>query len=136
MDRWFYLGFSVHFPTDVDLQTGIRRIWSWHCPPQMFLNKSLHNRRNSVIFEKISSYLGENIQIACSSGPSNQAATKKHHQSIIIHSQSSLDLIKSLSQSRSSLYKQRRLIIFVAAVFCRITVDTIIAHSMSSSRPR
>jgi len=75
----------------------------------MFLSESLHNRHNNIIFKRTSSYLGENTQIARSSGPSNQAAMRKHHQSIIIISQSLLDLIESLSQSRTSLRKQRRL---------------------------
>ena len=39
MDRWFYLGFLEYLPTDVDLQGRIRRVWSFHCPPKMLLNR-------------------------------------------------------------------------------------------------
>jgi len=39
LDRWFDLGLSVHLPTDVDLETGIRRIWPGHRSPQVLLNQ-------------------------------------------------------------------------------------------------
>lgn len=38
MDWWFHLGLTLHLPTDVDLETGIRWIRPRHCPPQMLLN--------------------------------------------------------------------------------------------------
>merc|ERR1712090_61822 len=41
MDRWLHLGFPLHLPGNVDLQAGVRRGWSRHCPPQMLLSHSL-----------------------------------------------------------------------------------------------
>lgn len=38
MDRWFHIGFLVYLPTDVDLQTGVRRIWPIDRPQKMFLD--------------------------------------------------------------------------------------------------
>src|SRR6266699_3419440 len=43
LDWWFHLGFSFHLPADVDLQAGIRREWSFYCPPQMFLRYDVLN---------------------------------------------------------------------------------------------
>ena len=40
LDRTIHLGFHLHLPTDVDLETRIRRIWSIHCPQKMLLNYS------------------------------------------------------------------------------------------------
>jgi len=37
LDWWFYPGVSLHLPTDVDLEAGVRREWTVHCPPQMLL---------------------------------------------------------------------------------------------------
>merc|ERR1719402_1014294 len=37
LDRWLHLGFPLHLPGNVDLQAGVRRGWSRHCPPQMLL---------------------------------------------------------------------------------------------------
>ena len=48
MDWWFYLGFFEYFPTDVDLQSRIRRVWSFHRTPKMLLNRcyySIHKQR-------------------------------------------------------------------------------------------
>jgi len=93
----------------VDLQTGVRRIWPWHRPPQVLLSASLRDYRHSgAIVETTSLHLGGNERVARNSGPSDQAAMRKRHQSIVIDSQSSSDLIESLSQPRSSLRKQRR----------------------------
>merc|ERR1712226_880985 len=38
MDRWIHLGFAFYFPTDVDLEAGVRRIWTFHRPQKMLLN--------------------------------------------------------------------------------------------------
>ena len=38
MDRWFHPGFIVHLPTDVDLQAGIRRIWTIHRTQEVLLS--------------------------------------------------------------------------------------------------
>lgn len=37
LDWWLYFGFLVHIPADVDLQTRIWWIWSFHCSPQVLL---------------------------------------------------------------------------------------------------
>ena len=41
MDRRVHFGLLVNLPTDVDLKTGIRRIWPIHRPQKMFLNDTL-----------------------------------------------------------------------------------------------
>merc|ERR1711872_1002751 len=41
LDRWLHLGLPLHLPGNVDLQAGVRRGWSRHCPPQMLLSHSL-----------------------------------------------------------------------------------------------
>lgn len=38
MDRWIHPCLSLHFPTNVDLQTRIRRIRTRNCPPQVLLS--------------------------------------------------------------------------------------------------
>merc|ERR1712002_706246 len=48
LDRWLHLGFSLHLPGNVDLQAGVRRGWSRHCPPQMLLNQT---RRIKILFQ-------------------------------------------------------------------------------------
>ena len=40
MDWWFYSCLSVYFPTDVDFESRVRRIWSFHRPQKMLLNTS------------------------------------------------------------------------------------------------
>ena len=40
MDRWLHPGFPLHLPTDVDLQAGIRRIWTRHRAQEVLLNCS------------------------------------------------------------------------------------------------
>merc|ERR1712136_220667 len=40
IDRWIHPGFALHFPTDVDLETGVRRIWTFHRSQEMLLNIS------------------------------------------------------------------------------------------------
>ncbi|KAI8239616.1 actin [Colletotrichum sp. SAR 10_96] len=37
LDRWFHSGFPFYLPADVDLQAGVRRERSLHCPPQVLL---------------------------------------------------------------------------------------------------
>merc|ERR1712025_42910 len=37
LDRRLHLGFPLHLPGDVDLQAGVRRGWTRHCPPQVLL---------------------------------------------------------------------------------------------------
>ena len=37
LDWWLHPGFSLHLPTDVDLQAGIRWIWSIYCSQKMLL---------------------------------------------------------------------------------------------------
>merc|ERR1719431_862054 len=41
LDRRLHPGLSVHLPTDVDLQAGVRRVRPLHCPPQVLLNHTL-----------------------------------------------------------------------------------------------
>merc|ERR1712107_653560 len=38
MDRWLHPGLPVHLPADVDLQAGVRRVWTFHCSPQVLLS--------------------------------------------------------------------------------------------------
>ena len=38
LDRRIHPCFSVHLPADVDLQAGVWRIWSQHCPQEMLLS--------------------------------------------------------------------------------------------------
>ncbi|KAG0274626.1 hypothetical protein BGZ95_009599, partial [Linnemannia exigua] len=37
LDRRIHFGFPLDLPADVDLQDGVRRVWSFHCPPQVLL---------------------------------------------------------------------------------------------------
>merc|ERR1719468_1108633 len=37
MDRWLYPVLPVYLPADVDLQAGVRRVRTFHCPPQVLL---------------------------------------------------------------------------------------------------
>lgn len=37
LDRWFHSRLPVHLPANVDLQAGVRRERSLHCPPQVLL---------------------------------------------------------------------------------------------------
>merc|ERR1712228_78786 len=48
LDRWLHLGFSLYLPGNVDLQAGVRRVWSRHCPPQMLLSHSLIPQQSYV----------------------------------------------------------------------------------------
>merc|ERR1719468_1258629 len=38
MDRWLHPVLPVYLPADVDLQAGVRRVRTLHCPPQVLLN--------------------------------------------------------------------------------------------------
>merc|ERR1711872_1068829 len=38
MDRWLHPRLPLHLPADVDLQAGVRRVRTLHCPPQVLLN--------------------------------------------------------------------------------------------------
>merc|ERR1719474_2589305 len=38
LDRWLHPRLPVHLPADVDLQAGVRRVRTLHCPPQVLLN--------------------------------------------------------------------------------------------------
>merc|ERR1711962_1015730 len=38
LDRRLHPGFPLHFPADVDLQAGVRRVRPLHRPPQVLLN--------------------------------------------------------------------------------------------------
>ncbi|KAJ3555638.1 hypothetical protein NPX13_g10316 [Xylaria arbuscula] len=38
LDRWFYLGFAIYLPADVDLQAGVRRERSFDRSPQVLLS--------------------------------------------------------------------------------------------------
>merc|ERR1711872_292432 len=38
LDRWLYPCLPFHLPADVDLQAGVRRVRTLHCPPQVLLN--------------------------------------------------------------------------------------------------
>jgi actin beta/gamma 1 len=40
LDRWFHLGLSLYFPTNVDLQARIRRKRTLHCPQKVLLSAS------------------------------------------------------------------------------------------------
>ncbi|VDM36422.1 unnamed protein product [Toxocara canis] len=40
VDRWLYPRFPLDLPADVDLEAGIRRIWTFNCPSQMFLRSA------------------------------------------------------------------------------------------------
>merc|ERR1712113_528128 len=42
LDRWLHPGLPLHLPADVDLQAGVRRVRSLHCPPQVLLNIPSH----------------------------------------------------------------------------------------------
>merc|ERR1719468_1003812 len=38
MDWWLHPVLPVYLPADVDLQAGVRRVRTFHCPPQVLLN--------------------------------------------------------------------------------------------------
>merc|ERR1712212_1402780 len=38
LDRWLHPRLPFHLPADVDLQAGVRRVRTLHCPPQVLLN--------------------------------------------------------------------------------------------------
>merc|ERR1712098_352922 len=43
LDRWLHPGLPLHLPADVDLQAGVRRVRSLHCPPQVLLSLLMLN---------------------------------------------------------------------------------------------
>merc|ERR1712088_397514 len=49
LDRRIHPGFSIHLPADVDLQTGVRRVWTFHCPQEMFLMCLCRNPHHFVL---------------------------------------------------------------------------------------
>ncbi|CAB0001012.1 unnamed protein product, partial [Nesidiocoris tenuis] len=48
MDRWIHPCLPVHLPTDVDLETGVRRIRPRHRPPQVLLNDHRHQQKKNT----------------------------------------------------------------------------------------
>merc|ERR1719468_793687 len=49
MDRWLYPVLPVYLPADVDLQAGVRRVRTLHCPQKVLLNNlSLYFNIHSV----------------------------------------------------------------------------------------
>ncbi|KAF9289505.1 hypothetical protein BGZ68_009195, partial [Mortierella alpina] len=37
LDRRIHSRLPLDLPADVDLEDGVRRVWSFHCPPQVLL---------------------------------------------------------------------------------------------------
>merc|ERR1719471_2239587 len=48
LDWRIHPGFSLHLPADVDLQAGVRRVWSRHRPQEMLLSCFLLLIRQSL----------------------------------------------------------------------------------------
>ena len=56
MDWWFYLGFPVHLPANVDLQARVRRERTIHRPPQVLLRyASVYGRTYTIAVLTITS---------------------------------------------------------------------------------
>merc|ERR1711879_347882 len=41
LDRRLHPRLALHLPADVDLQGGVRRVWSLDCPPQVLLSEHI-----------------------------------------------------------------------------------------------
>merc|ERR1739838_402240 len=56
LDWWFNLGLTLHLPTDVDLETRVRRVWTFNCSPQVFLNSEPLVAFFSLCFNRICNF--------------------------------------------------------------------------------
>lgn len=45
LDRWFHSRLALYLPADVDLQAGVRRVWTFHRPPQVLLSDTHETTR-------------------------------------------------------------------------------------------
>ncbi len=73
LDRWFYLGFFVNLPANVDIQARVRREWTIHCPPQVLLRWVWWRRGNYTT-------KGTAKLIPCSTSPLCQCVCCKRFQ--------------------------------------------------------
>jgi actin-related protein len=65
LDRRLHLGFSLHLSADVDLQAGVRRIWSSDCSPQVLLDRCNRLGLGFAIFQLLLCNLGSGARQPC-----------------------------------------------------------------------